>query len=297
MSQAYRTDDGYELLDSGNGRKLERFGPYILSRPCAGAMWNPALPQSEWKDADAVFDRDGGNAWLFKGKMPDSWNLCVEGITFKLVSTTFGHVGVFPEQQRIWHWLKRFIPACTEKKGAGISFLNLFAYSGGTTLAGAGAGAAVCHLDASSGMVTRARENAILSGLGGRPIRWIVDDAGKYLSREIRRGARYDGIVMDPPSFGRGKSGEVFKIETDILALLDGCVSLLSDRPFFLAMSCHTPSFTPLSMEHLLGQAMRKWRGRIEYGELVLKGGRNVMSVPSGAYAVWMTDEIKGIAV
>jgi 23S rRNA (cytosine1962-C5)-methyltransferase len=277
----------YTLVDSGRGRKLERFGPYLLSRPCSQAVWEPLLPETEWRRADAVFSRDQENKWTTLHSLPSAWQIEVGGLVFKLSPTDFGHLGIFPEQKPFWEWIQS-----TLKSHVTLTFkprvLNLFAYSGGSTLAAAKAGAAVCHLDASKGMVTWARENAALNQLEQAPIRWIVEDVKKFLMREQRRGSRYEGIILDPPSFGRGSKGELFKIEEDIVELLQECRSLLSDHPLFMLFSCHTPGFSPLTMQHLMTQTMQGLAGTIDVGEMALTGQHNVFAVPSGTYARWI---------
>lgn len=273
-------NDNYTLIDSGKGYKLEKFGPYTISRPCSQAVWEPQLPQEIWDKADAFFSREGQNKWMPKKKLPDIWKINVADITFKISPTDFGHLGIFPEQKEFWHWIQKEVT-----KGKRV--LNLFAYSGGATLAAAKGGAEVCHLDASKGMVAWARENAALNHLEEAPIRWIIDDVFKFLAREIRRESRYDAIILDPPSFGRGAKGEVFKIEEEITNLLKTCRELLTDKPLFILFSCHTPGFSPLVMEHLLKQALEGIPGRIDSGEMVLDGEKGVLSVPSGTYARW----------
>jgi 23S rRNA (cytosine1962-C5)-methyltransferase len=273
----------YLLLDSGNQQKLEQFGPYRIVRPCSQALWLPALPEAEWDLADASFSRDGGNAWNFKKKLPESWNAEIEGVRFKISPTDFGHLGVFPEHSLLWKSMKESIR--TSKTTPQI--LNLFAYSGGATLAAAQAGARVCHLDASKGMVAWARENATINQLSSAPIRWIVDDAVKFLTRELKRGNRYEGIVLDPPSFGRGSKGEVFKIERDIHELLLLCKELLSEHPLFLLLTTHTPGMTPIVMGHLMQQTMQGKTGRIETAEMILPSPKGV-DVPSGSFARWV---------
>lgn len=276
----------YYLLDSGHGRKLERFGPYLLSRPCSQAVWAPQLPNAEWEKADASFSREQENKWIIKNPLPASWQIEMAGLFFTLSSTDFGHLGIFPEQLRFWEWIQAKIKAHT-KPTFSPKVLNLFAYSGGSTLAAAKAGASVCHLDASKGMVTWARENAALNKLSEAPIRWIVEDVKKFLLRELKRGSRYDGIILDPPSFGRGAKGEIFKIEEEIIELLRDCRSLLTDRPLFILFSCHTPGFSPLVMQHLLTQTMQGIPGKIEIGEMVITGHHDAFDVPSGTYAKW----------
>lgn len=278
----------YALLDSGDGRKLERFGRYVLARPCAQAIWRPQRPESDWAAADATFDREEGNRWINRGGLPERWEIGVEGIRFRLSGTDFGHLGIFPEQREGWRWLRGALDAAA---GAGrkVSALNLFAYSGGSTLAAARTGAEVCHLDASAGMVQWARENAALNHLQEAPIRWIVDDAHKFLLREIKRGRRYDAIILDPPSFGRGARGEVYKIERDLPQTLDFCRSLLSDAPVLFLLSAHTPGLTPTVLGHLLRDALGARSGFLQTGEMLLTGATSeVLPVPNGCYARWM---------
>ena len=212
--------NGYELLDSGNFQKLERFGEVVLSRPCAQAVWRQTLPPNTWQKATASFFRDGGNQWRGRDRLPSTWDIGVDGTRFQLSSTDFGHLGIFPEQRDQW---KRIREACGDyqkKHNRAARVLNLFAYSGGSTLAAAHGGAEVCHVDASKGMVDWARKNATLNGLDEKPIRWIVDDVTKFLEREYRRERTYDLIILDPPSYGRGAKGEIFKIENDLPPLL-----------------------------------------------------------------------------
>ncbi len=278
----------YSLLDSGEGQKLEQFGPIVLIRPCSQAVWAPRQPKELWKKAHALFTREGASQWLSSQPLPPSWIVSVEGIRFKLSPTDFGHLGIFPEQAMFWRWMAQRISRRRKRP----SVLNLFAYSGGATLAAAKAGAEVCHLDASKPMVTWARENAELNGLQEAPIRWIVDDVAKFLGREARRGKKYDGIVLDPPSFGRGPKGEVFKIEEEILPLLAQCRELLSDDPLFLALSCHTPGFTPAIMQGLIIQAMDGLGGTIASGELLLETTlKETFPLPSGTYAWWCNEQ------
>ena len=215
----------YEILDSGDGRKLERFGDVILSRPCDQASWqqeNPTL----WSTATASFDRTDGWRYLWpSAELPASWVVRINGIAMKLKPTPAGQLGVFPETRALWDWITDTLKSAP---GKDLSVLNLFAYSGGATLAAARAGCSVCHLDSSRSMVTRARENAALNQLEDAPIRWIIEDVNKFLDREIRRGRRYDAIMLDPPSFGRGIKGEQYKIDKDLAATLDKCKTLLS---------------------------------------------------------------------
>jgi len=281
---------GYVLLDSGEGEKLEAFGNIILNRPAAQAVWKKQQPASVWAGATASFDREKGNTWTNRQSLPKQWQIEVEGVTFKLSSTDFGHLGIFPEQTASWQWLRKTLRTARGRSDRPVSILNLFAYSGGSTMAAALEGAAVCHLDASKGMVDWARENAALNGLADAPIKWLVDDAVKFLQREMRRGNRYDGIILDPPSFGRGKRGEIFKIERDILTVLDLCQNLLSDRPLFLLFSCHTAGFTPTVMANLLTQLLAGKNGRIASGEMFLHGKDDTFPLPSGTWARWLAE-------
>jgi len=274
----------YSLLDSGGGRKLERFGPITLDRPCAQAVWNPAHPRL-WQEADAFFTRKDGLEWRGREQLPDSWQVEVNGVRMKLSTTDFGHLGIFPETRGMWDWIRETIRTESSQRREPLDFLNLFAYSGGATLAAAQGGAQCCHVDASKGMVQWARGNAGLNGLDEHPIRWIVDDCNKFMQREVRRGRRYDAVLLDPPSFGRGKSGELYKIEQALLDTLDLVRQLLSERPAFVILTSHTPGFTPIVLKNLLRQLLPE--GRYECGEMLLTGNREVFDVPSGTWARW----------
>ena len=251
----------YKLVDSGHEKKWEQFGPYLIERPCSQAIWTP---KTKTKKPDAVFTRENGNKWI--KKIPKPWQVTVGGIVFHLQITDFGHLGVFPEHANHFSWIQ-------EKKPKTV--LNLFAYSGGVTMAAAKCGASVCHLDASKKMVDWAKLNAELNDLENAPIRYIVDDALKFLRREVKRKKEYEMIVLDPPSFGRGKQGQVFKIETDIKEILECCRSL---SPKYVLLSCHTPGITPIVLENLLKEHGAK---KVESGEMVLKGNP---TLPAGSY-------------
>lgn len=265
----------YFLLDSGDQEKLEKFSDVTLVRPCAQAVWRPALPKSTWQKAEAHFTREPSHRWTMRKKLPPSWVVELEGIKFKVLPTDFGHIGLFPEHALLWRWME---PRIFE----GAHILNLFAYTGGASLFLAKHGAKVCHLDASKAVVAWARENAALNGLEKAPIRWIVDDVIKFLKREQKRGVKYDGILLDPPTFGRGNQGEVFKIERDLFEILELCKTLLSSRPLFFVLSTHTPGYTPLVMQHLLSQLFLE--GQVEAGELFIE---SKWRLPSGSYARW----------
>ncbi|MBW7886664.1 MAG: class I SAM-dependent methyltransferase, partial [Caldilineaceae bacterium] len=230
-------DNEYQLLDSGHMRKLERIGPYTLVRPSAQAVWEPALPDSAWKNVDGVYERDSGDdggRWIFHRKIRREYDLLFGNLHFHIKLTNFGHLGLFPEQLQNWEWMRQLIRArMARTNNRNLYVLNLFAYTGGSTLASSQAGAHLVHVDAARGVVDWARKNAALSHLDERPIRWLVDDALKFLKREERRNNRYQGIILDPPTFGRGPKGEVFKIETDLLPLLETCRNVLADDALF----------------------------------------------------------------
>lgn len=274
--------DDYELMDSGDGRKLERFGRHVLARPCSQALWRTSLPESEWARADASFDREDGNRWHGRANLPKEWTIQTAGIRFRLGGTDFGHLGIFPEQRAQWRWIREIAGSASHRP---MRVLNLFAYSGGSTMAAALGGAEVCHLDASKGMVEWARSNAALNGLADKPIRWIVDDAHKFMKREQRRGRRYDAIILDPPTFGRGAGGEMYKIERDLKETLALAKSLLSERPLFVLFSSHTPGLSPIVASNILSQLFPD--ARIESGEMLLEG--RGLPCPSGIFcrAIW----------
>lgn len=283
--------DDYELIDSGKGRKYERFGEYRLVRPCAQAIWRPQKDLSVWRDADASFDRLKGNRWHARTPLPAEWVIAVSGMRFKLSLTDFGHLGIFPEQRELWSWITSMVESACADRTAQVSVLNLFAYSGGATLAAARAGARVHHVDASRGMVTWARENAALNGLEGAPIHWIVEDVNRFLDREIRRGRHYDAVILDPPTFGHGRRGEVYKIERELAATIEKCRTLLSEAPLFLLLSSHTPFCTPVALGNFLASAFGSAGDAcIEQGEMLLTGVPHVLPVPSGTFARWFPE-------
>ena len=273
------TDD-YELLDSGDGRKLERFGRYVLARPCSQAMWRKSLSESAWSKADASFDREDGNRWHGRANLPKEWEIATAGIRFRLGGTDFGHLGIFPEQRAQWKWIRETVKAAMARRGDSLRVLNLFAYSGGSTLAAAQGGAEVCHLDASRGMEDWARANARLNGLWDSPVRWIVDDAHKFMKRELRRGRRYDAVVLDPPTFGRGAGGEMYKIERDLAETLGLVKDLMSETPCFVLFSSHTPGLSCKVAENVLGQVFPD--SVVESGEMLLEG--KALKCPSGVF-------------
>lgn len=271
--------DDYELIDSGDGRKYERFGAYSLVRPCAQALWRPRDPAA-WTRATAAFDREDGNRWHGRRALPPEWTIETAGVRFRLSGTDFGHLGIFPEQRAQWTWIRETVAARAAATGRAPAVLNLFAYSGGSTIAAAQGGAEVCHLDAAKGMVQWARENAALNGLRDRPIRWIADDAHKFLRREVRRGRRYDAVILDPPTYGRGANGETYKIERDLGETLDLVRGVLSAPPLFVLFSSHTAGVSCRVAENVVGQAFPSF-ARLESGEMLLEGA---VPCPSGIY-------------
>ncbi len=265
----------YEVLDCGGGEKLERWGNQILQRPDPQAIWQRTEENRVWNRAGAVYHRSssGGGKWEIR-HLPEQWAISYKELTF--------HTGLFPEQAANWD----FIMEQVRSAGRPISVLNLFAYTGGATLAAAAAGASVCHVDASKGMTQWARENAASSGLSDRPIRWIVDDCKKFVQRELRRGRRYDAIIMDPPSYGRGPSGETWKIEEDVADFITLTMQLLSDQPLFVLISSYSTGLAPSVMAYLLGMtAMRRHPGRVEAQEIGLPVTSTGLVLPCGSSA------------
>ena len=276
----------YELLDASRGERLERWGDILLIRPDPQVLWDTPRRDSRWKQAHARYHRShtGGGQWERLRPLPDSWQITYGGLTFALKPMGFKHTGLFPEQAVNWDLMQGLI------RGAGrpIRVLNLFGYTGAATLACVEAGAHVTHVDASKGMVAWGRENAVLSGLSDRPMRWLVDDCGKFVQRELRRGNTYDGILMDPPSYGRGPGGEVWKLEEQIYPLVAECVKLLSDRPLFFLINSYTTGLSPSVMQYVLGSLMPAGvGGRLEADEIGLPVTDSGLVLPCGATALW----------
>ncbi len=274
----------YEVIDCSRGEKLERWGDYILVRPDPQVIWDTPRTQSGWKHKNAHYHRSkkGGGEWEFFN-LPDQWDLHYESLTFHLKPFSFKHTGLFPEQTVNWDWFHRKIRQADRP----VKILNLFAYTGGATLAAASAGAAVTHVDASKGMVTWAKENAAASGLSEAPIRWIVDDCVKFVEREIRREKHYDAIIMDPPSYGRGPKGEIWKIEDNVYPLLKLCARLLSDRPLFFLINSYTTGLQPAVLAYMLSTELRKFGGTVEAQEIGLPVSCNGLVLPCGASGRW----------
>lgn len=276
----------YELLDSGEGEKLERFGPYILRRPDPQALYPKLLPDAEWKKAHASFEVRGGKGKWYKDlEIPEFWNVSFGDLSFSATLGSFKHVGVFPEQYSNWQWIKE---AVTKRisEGKKVSVLNLFAYTGGATLACLAAGAEVVHVDASKGIIDVARKNTELSGVGQKPVRWIVDDVKKFVAREIKRGNRYHGIIMDPPSYGHGPKKEVWNIEADLLPLLEDAKALLHEEGLFFLVNGYSAGYSPLAYANNLENLTKKG-GRVESGELALMETGEKRALPAGIFARW----------
>ncbi len=274
----------YEVIDCSDGEKLERWGSYLLVRPDPQVIWGTPKAHKGWKNRNAHYHRSkkGGGEWEFFD-LPEQWDLHYGSFTFHLKPFRFKHTGLFPEQAVNWDWFGEKIRLA----GRPIKVLNLFAYTGGASLAAAAAGASVTHVDASKGMVTWAKENAIASGLSGAPIRWIVDDCVKFTEREIRRGSRYDAIIMDPPSYGRGPKGEIWKIEDKIYPLIQLCASLLSDTPLFFLVNSYTTGLQPAVLAYMLGSALGKLGGNVGAQEIGLPVSSNGLVLPCGASGRW----------
>ena len=269
----------YEVIDCSKGEKLERWGNYILVRPDPQVIWDTPKTEKGWRKRNAHYHRSskGGGEWEFFD-LPKQWSVRYRNLTFQLKPFHFKHTGLFPEQTVNWDWCAEKI----KKARRPVKLLNLFAYTGGATLSAASAGASVTHVDASKGMVTWAKENAIASGLGEAKIRWLVDDCVKFAEREIRRGNRYDAIIMDPPSYGRGPKGEIWKMEESIHSFLKLCGQLLSDHPLFVLINSYTTGLQPAVLAYLLGTELKKYGGRITADEVGLPVSSTGLILPCG---------------
>lgn len=278
----------YELIDCSDGERLERWGNIILIRPDPQIIWSTPKKNPLWRKANARYHRssNGGGKWEIYKNHPDMWKIKFNELCFQVKPMGFKHTGVFPEQAVNWLFLNEIIKSSKRQ----LNVLNLFAYTGGATLACANAGAAVCHVDASKGMVQWAKENAALSGLSDKPIRWIVDDCIKFVQREIRRGRKYDGIIMDPPSYGRGPGGEVWKLEEQLFPLVELCSQLLSDDPKFFLINSYTTGLSPAVMQYLLGVVIKdKNGGVVSSDEIGLKATDTNLILPCGSTAIWQS--------
>ena len=282
----------YEVIDCSQGEKLERWGKYTLVRPDPQVIWDTPKKEKGWKHMNGHYHRSskGGGEWEFFN-LPEEWTIHYslpinKELTFHLKPFSFKHTGLFPEQATNWNWFSQLIHS-EVKKGRPVKVLNLFAYTGGATLAAAASGASVTHVDASKGMVTWAKENAVASGLGDAPIRWLVDDCVKFVEREIRRGNHYDAIIMDPPSYGRGPKGEIWKIEDCIHDLIKLCTKILSDQPLFFLINSYTTGLAPAVLTYMLSTELKKFGGHVDSQEIGLPVSSNGLILPCGASGRW----------
>lgn len=280
-----RASKDYELLDSGEGEKLERFGEVVLRRPDPQALWRKNLSEEKWKAAHATFTREGQNgSWNVTKGTPEKWNIDFSGLKLTIKPTAFKHTGLFPEQSTNWDWLKRVITN-SEKKD--LEVLNLFGYTGGASLICAQAGAKVVHVDSSKAAINWGKENAELSGLKDKPIRWILDDTRVFVEREIKRGRKYDGIIMDPPAFGHGAGNELWKIEEHFLDLVEDCKKILADEPTFFLINGYSAGYSAVAYKNNLLDLEKKSGGKVEIGELTLEETTSKRLLPAGIFARW----------
>ena len=276
----------YELIDCSCGERLERWGNITLIRPDPQVIWKTEKKNPLWKKADAVYHRSqsGGGNWEIKRKIPDFWTIGYRDLTFNIKTMGFKHTGLFPEQAVNWDYTADVI----KNAGRPVKVLNLFAYTGGATVSALAAGASVVHVDASKGMTMWAKENAVSSGVADSPVRWIVDDCIKFVQREIRRGNRYDIIIMDPPSYGRGPGGEVWKLENEVYSFIELCSQVLSDEPLMMLINSYTTGLSPSVMEYILGAVVKpRFGGKVTGSEIGLRATENGLILPCGASAIW----------
>lgn len=275
----------YEILDMANGEKLERWGNYTLIRPDPQIIWKDKSFPNKWNTANAVYSRSktGGGNWNYKSKLPEAWQIKYKNLTFNIKPMGFKHTGLFPEQAVNWDWM---IDKIKEAKRP-IKVLNLFAYTGGATVACLSAGASVCHVDSSKGMVAWAKENVNSSGLKDSQIRYIIDDVVKFVQREIRRGNTYDAIIMDPPSYGRGTSGEVWQFENNISDLIELCTNVLSKNPLFFLINSYTTGISSEVLSNILKLNLKQYKGKITSGEIGLPMKNSNLILPCGIYGRW----------
>ena len=281
----------YRLIDSADGEKLEYWGNYLLRRPDPQAVWTEKKEERLWKQTDAWYHRSssGGGKWqFFNKKMPERWTVHYGDLTFHIKPMGFKHTGLFPEQAVNWDWFSGLI----RDAGRPIRVLNLFAYTGGATVAALAAGAEVVHVDASKGMVTWAKENVVSSGLGDRSVRYIVDDVKKFVAREARRGREYDGIIMDPPSYGRGPSGEVWKIENELYPLVLECMKILSPKPLFFLINSYTTGLSAAILNNVLTMTLkRRYGGIVSADEIGLPMEASGLTLPCGISGRWRAED------
>lgn len=281
----------YSLIDAADGEKLEYWGKILLRRPDPQAIWTEKTEKALWNKTDAWYHRSdkGGGSWqYFNKRMPERWTVNYKNLTFNIKPMGFKHTGLFPEQAVNWDWFSELIKNAKRP----IRVLNLFAYTGGATVAALSSGAEVVHVDASKGMVTWAKENAVSSGLADRPVRYIVDDVKKFVLREARRGRKYDAIIMDPPSYGRGPSGEVWKIEDELYPLIEDCINILSDSPLFFLINSYTTGISPTILENVLNLTMvKKFGGECKASEIGLPMSASGMVLPCGISGRWQKNQ------
>lgn len=278
--------DDYELIDASNGEKLERWGNIVLIRPDPQIVWNTPKVNPLWNEAYARYQRSssGGGSWQVYKNLPPDWIVKYGDLSFRVKTMGFKHTGIFPEQAVNWDYARKKIKEANRP----INVLNLFGYTGAATVACLKEGATVCHVDASRGMVTWARENSIVSGLSDKPVRWLVDDCVKFVQRELRRGNKYDAIIMDPPSYGRGPAGEIWKLEDNIYSFVETCVPLLSDDPLFFMLNSYTAGLSPSVMEYILGILIKKpLGGKLHADEIGLPTTESRLILPCGSTAIW----------
>ncbi|MBP1155326.1 MULTISPECIES: class I SAM-dependent methyltransferase [unclassified Paenibacillus] len=276
----------YELIDTGGGEKLERWGSIVLRRPDPQIIWPFSKEAGIWRSADAHYHRSssGGGGWDYNKDIPERWTISYQGLSFHIKPTSFKHTGLFPEQAVNWSWMMDKIRSADRP----IRVLNLFAYTGGASVACASAGAEVCHVDASKGVVQWAKENLELSGLGQRPVRFITDDVFKFVQREQRRGSKYDAIIMDPPSYGRGPNGETWKLETNLYPFVETCMSILTDKPLFFLINSYTTGISATVLNNILTLSLgRTYGGTISCGEIGLPITASKLTLPCGILGRW----------
>jgi 23S rRNA (cytosine1962-C5)-methyltransferase len=292
----------YALVDSGAGEKLERFGVFTLARPDPQALWNKYQPKEVWQKAQGTFahetkidaktklERTEKSSWKMKTGVPERWQISIGGLKFWIKPSSFKHVGIFPEQVGNWDFVREAIGKRKSQSDEKISVLNLFGYTGGATLAAAQAGADVCHVDGSKTAISWAKENANISGLSDKPIRWILDDALAFVKREVKRGNKYAGIIMDPPVFGRGPEGEVWKIEENLLQLTELCKQIMSAKPLFFLINGYAAGYSAIALQNILKELTKDWGGKIEVGELTLEEEKTGRLLPAGIFGRWQNN-------
>ena len=276
----------YELIDLADGEKLERWGNFKVARPDPQVIWKKKSKPTLWKNADAYYHRSktGGGNWEYRNKLPDKWTVSYKNLSFYIKTMGFKHMGLFPEQAVNWDWMIEKI----EDANRPIKVLNLFAYTGGATVACAYAGAEVCHVDAAKGMVSWAKDNITLSNLSDRKVRFIVDDVKKFIEREIRRNNKYDAIIMDPPSYGRGPNGELWKIEDELFDLVELCNQVLTDKPLFCLVNSYTTGFSPTVLGNILNMTItERFKGSVSVGEVGIPVANSNLVLPCGIYGRW----------